>query len=410
MPKVSVIIPVYNTEDYLRQCLDSVCSQTLDDIEIICVNDGSTDSCGDILAEYSKKDQRIKVLQQQNKGAGVARNTGLKAARAKYLYFLDPDDYIDKSLLARAVARIDKLQADVVVFESYELNAKTSQVRRMDWLFHKEWVPAQEPFSHKDMPGLIFNAFGSAVWNKLYRREFVTHHKLQFQDLRRANDVYFVSRSMVLAQKIVTLKVPLMYYRVGVETSLQSTNEQTPLDFYQALSALKQFLLDHGLYVDEVKKSYVNYALENAIYNLKSQKTYEGFRAILMGAFSKDSQLFSDGALAEAGIVHEHNRRILEEYNTLAGGSIEEALFGYAMTLKKGVDELWQSVQTLQETVTQRDSEAAAYKEAAAELQRIKSSLSWQVTKPLRLASFRARRVIGRLATWRDAPEWRPVS
>jgi glycosyltransferase involved in cell wall biosynthesis len=99
MPKVSVIIPVYNVEAYLRQCLDSVVNQTLKDIEMICVDDGSTDSSAEILKEYAKKDERIRVLTQSNSGAGAARNAGLVSAKGKWLYFLDGDDFIDEHCL-----------------------------------------------------------------------------------------------------------------------------------------------------------------------------------------------------------------------------------------------------------------------------------------------------------------------
>ena len=93
-PKVSVIIPVYNVEDYLRQCLDSVINQTLKDIEIICVDDGSTDNSLQIFREYEQKDSRVKVLTQKNQYAGVARNTGMNIARGHYYVFLDSDDFL----------------------------------------------------------------------------------------------------------------------------------------------------------------------------------------------------------------------------------------------------------------------------------------------------------------------------
>ena len=99
MALVSVIIPVYNLEKYLKQCLESVVSQTLKDIEILCVNDGSTDSSLEILEEYASRDTRIRIINQENHGAGNARNTGLNIAAGEYLYFLDGDDYIENKTL-----------------------------------------------------------------------------------------------------------------------------------------------------------------------------------------------------------------------------------------------------------------------------------------------------------------------
>ena len=115
--KVSVIIPVYNTEKYLRQCLDSVVNQTLRDIEIICVDDGSTDGSIEILREYEQKDSRVKVLCQKNQYAGVARNNGLNYASGEYVFFMDSDDYCCHELLERAVDRAKMVDADIVVFD-----------------------------------------------------------------------------------------------------------------------------------------------------------------------------------------------------------------------------------------------------------------------------------------------------
>ena len=95
MPKVSVIIPVYNVEKYLRQCLDSVINQTLKDIEIICVDDGSTDNCPNILDEYAAKDARIKIIHKKNEGYGKAMNVGISHASGEYIGIVEPDDYID---------------------------------------------------------------------------------------------------------------------------------------------------------------------------------------------------------------------------------------------------------------------------------------------------------------------------
>ena len=102
LPYVSVIIPVYNTAPYLRQCLDSVCKQTLQNIEIICINDGSTDNSAEILQQYEEKDSRVCVITQENKGIAVARNIGLQYARGQYIGFVDSDDWIEPNMFALA--------------------------------------------------------------------------------------------------------------------------------------------------------------------------------------------------------------------------------------------------------------------------------------------------------------------
>ena len=117
-PKISVIIPVYNVEEYLCQCLESVIKQTLREIEIICIDDGSTDNSLKILQEYAQKDRRITVLKQENLHAGVARNAGLAVAKGEYIHFLDSDDWIDEETYAKLYDLITTTQADFVKFKS----------------------------------------------------------------------------------------------------------------------------------------------------------------------------------------------------------------------------------------------------------------------------------------------------
>ncbi len=118
-PRISVIMPVHNAERYLEQCLDSVIAQTEKDIEIICVNDGSTDSSPQILRSYADSDNRISIINQEQKGAGAARNKGLEQAKAKYLSFLDADDFFELDMLKTAADRADQTNADVLVFGAW---------------------------------------------------------------------------------------------------------------------------------------------------------------------------------------------------------------------------------------------------------------------------------------------------
>ena len=125
-PRVSVIIPVYNVEKYLPQCLDSVVNQTLPDIEIICVDDGSTDSSLDILKDYARRDKRITVLRQKNLHAGVARNAGLSIARGEYLSFLDSDDFFELDMLDQCYAKLKKDKSDVCIFSGDMIDYKNN--------------------------------------------------------------------------------------------------------------------------------------------------------------------------------------------------------------------------------------------------------------------------------------------
>ena len=142
MIKVSVIIPVYNVKPYLKQCMDSVVGQTLRDIEIICVDDESTDGSLKILQEYAEKDTRIQIIRQKNAGAGAARNNGMRHATGKYLSFLDSDDFFEMDMLEKAYEKAERDQADFVVYKSDQYHTEKDEFIKVDWVVREEELPA----------------------------------------------------------------------------------------------------------------------------------------------------------------------------------------------------------------------------------------------------------------------------
>ena len=195
MPKVSIIIPVYNVEAYLRQCLDSVLNQTLRDIEIICVNDGSTDGSSDILASYASQDSRLVVVEQPRSGAGPARNLGMSRAKGQYLDFVDADDFLASDMLERRLACAEETQADIVISGFCRYDASGTALQRRT-LFG--WAVGKLPrvFAPDAFADSIFTTFQPAPWNKFFRAGFVAHHGLQFQSLPCCNDVCFTQTAM----------------------------------------------------------------------------------------------------------------------------------------------------------------------------------------------------------------------
>ena len=272
MPKVSVIIPVYNVEKYLRECLDSVVNQTLNDIEIICIDDGSTDNSRRVLDEYAKKDSRIIILQQENQGAACARNFGMSIAQGKYLSFLDSDDVFHLDMLKNATDKAENFDADIVVFKAISLDIYTGKKVALNDRFERLAKYKNEVFSYKDIPDEIFNSFMVPAWNKVFKRDFIVNKNIQFQNIKRSNDLYFTNKALALADKIVLLDEHLVFYRTGMQSNLQATNDKTPLAFYEALCELKRFLDSEKLYT-KVQKSFLNLAIETIFYNLNSVKT-----------------------------------------------------------------------------------------------------------------------------------------
>lgn len=295
-PKVSVIIPIYNVEEYLRECLDSVINQTLKEIEIICVDDGSTDSSLEILKEYAKRDDRFTIITQENLHAGVARNAGLSVAKGEYIHFLDSDDWIELEMLEKVTKRIAQDDADICVFVTDCYNNKNKEYRPMPWGLAEKYIPKTEPFSSDDINNYLFNFCQSWPWNKLFKHSFLTKKKLYFQSLARTNDLFFVFMSLVLANRIVTEKSCLLHYRINLPSSLQATNEKTPLDWYYALSTLKKQLEKLGVY-NKYKQSFVNLALGSCQTNrnsISNNEIKEKLRKDIKNKLAKELDIYKN--------------------------------------------------------------------------------------------------------------------
>ena len=183
-PKISVIIPVYNVEKYLSECLDSVVKQTLRDIEIICINDGSTDNSLSILKEYASKDSRIKIIDKENQGQGYARKVGLDKASGEYILFCDSDDYYSELIAFEELYNyIEKVKVDVVIFNQIRNYILEGYIEKIGGIY-----PQKEKFSYLDMNNIF--AFRVTAWLKLYSRTFLNSYedwyfpkKIKYEDM-----------------------------------------------------------------------------------------------------------------------------------------------------------------------------------------------------------------------------------
>ena len=267
--KVSVIVPVYNAQDYLEQCIVSILEQTLQEIEVICVDDSSTDRSLEILKKYEKEDSRMRVLTQPNSGAGAARNRGLSQASGEYLSFLDADDFFEPDMLELAYAKAKEDRADMVVFKSDQYHTDSDQFVQVAWTLREKEIPPYTPFNHRQMTDNIFKVFVGWAWDKLFSREFVEKHHLTFQEQRTSNDMLFVFSAVALAKRITIVPKVLAHQRRDAKDSLSKTRENSWHCFYDALTALRQRLTDEGLF-PETEKDFINYALHFSLWNLRT--------------------------------------------------------------------------------------------------------------------------------------------
>lgn len=271
MPKVTVIIPVYNAEQHLRECLDSVLQQTLKDIEVLCINDGSKDNSLEILKEYEKKDNRFKIINKEHSNAGEARNKGLQFAKGDFLSFLDADDIFDKEMLEKAYNAAKKQKdIDVVVFAAKSFSTDRKKAKHIHGSLRKYNCPKNNPFMPIEMNNYLFNSFQNWAWNKIFRRVFIINNSIAFQSISHTNDMLFTCCALVKARKIAVVNEDLVYYRIGQENNLQSTNHDDPTSFWQAYTKtykrIKEYLNEDFYHY---RNSLANWILAGCRYNLR---------------------------------------------------------------------------------------------------------------------------------------------
>ena len=271
-PLVSVILTVYNDGKFLVRFLDSLIHQTLRNIEIICVNDGSSDDSHDILEEYSRKDKRIRVFHQENRGANPARNLGLEQARGVYLSVLDADDFFAPEMLEESSGILEKEKSDIAVFAAYSFSDRTGEIKKIGYSLQTEFLPEERPFKPIRMKDRLLNAFQNWTWNKVFRKSFIDENHIIFQDVKRTTDMAFTLEALVKAGSISVIDKPLAYYRVDNPESLQATNHLAPLAFWDAYTETQRRIRAAGVY-DVYEKSFLNHVLSGCIFNMDSNKT-----------------------------------------------------------------------------------------------------------------------------------------
>ena len=271
MCKVAVIVPVYNDEKFLKQCITSIQNQTLKNIQIICVDDGSTDSSPAILEELKEKDSRLLLLRQGNQGAGSARNLGMQYAEGDFISFLDSDDVFESHMLELMVEKAEREHLDILVCRADTFHSETGNVESIDWSICEDLLPDHSPFCSLDIKQNFFETFVWWPWDKLFRRDFLNRTGLHFQRLRTTNDLFFTAATMLSARRIAVLNQIFVHQRVGVSSSLSSTREKSWDNFYKALINLREFLKDKGIY-HRFEQDFINYCLNFSLWHLDTIK------------------------------------------------------------------------------------------------------------------------------------------
>ena len=247
MVKVSVVIPVYNVEDYLEDCLNSIVNQTLEDIEIICINDGSTDNSLEILNRYAEKDDRMIVVSQENGGHAVATNNGMSMAKGEYLYLMDSDDIVKLNTLEDTYKIAEEKNLDFVIFKAINYNDPEdryyeTEVYSMGNLLK---TVGTNVFNYKDLPDDVMFNMSVTPWSKLYNREFIERIGAKFPEGLVFEDNVFFWQVLFNAERIYFYD-EFLFTRRWYSTSSTTAGDKRFLDSIQVYNLIWEEFRKHG--------------------------------------------------------------------------------------------------------------------------------------------------------------------
>lgn len=237
--KFSVVIPVFNVEAYLRDCLDSVLGQTYDDWQAICINDGSTDGSADILNEYAAHERRMKVITQPNGGLSAARNAGIKAAEGEYVLFLDSDDWLEKNALEALSANLE--DEDMLCFSGRRYFESERAYHDADQLKAQSYLSGMDYYNENAL--LVRDFAFVCVVLRIYKREFLSRHNLRFKEGIFHEDNLFTPLACYYAEKVKVINECLYDYRVRSNSITTTINVKRLRDLLGTANTLAAFFV-----------------------------------------------------------------------------------------------------------------------------------------------------------------------
>ncbi len=234
MPKISVIIPMHNVENYIKECLDSILKQTFQDFEVLVINDQSTDQSRNIVQSYIDDGcKKIKIFDVSFGGPSRSRNFGIAHARGEYLYFIDSDDFVKKNLFAYVLSEMEKKDAEIAVFDSYEYDNDEKKTILKG---------KKQAGTNNELDNWIISP--PAVWNKMFKKELFNRTGILFPEDLLYEDLATLPRLFLQAKKVIYLEKALHYYRQREGSIMNSINRKL-FHMYPSLQVLLEFYRDH---------------------------------------------------------------------------------------------------------------------------------------------------------------------
>ena len=333
MPQVSVVVPIYKVEKYLRQCVDSILGQTLTDIEVILVDDGSPDSCPAIVDEYAAADSRVIAIHQPNGGYGKAVNTGIAHATAPYIGIIESDDWIEPAMYEKLYNRAQETGADVVkcMFWKYDSTLPAGKQDEL-WLTntHNLLNAPDTPFTPTDWESIFF--FHASLWSNLYRADFLK--QIAFIETQGAayQDFPFIMEVYARAKSLSILKEPFLHYRMEAQQDSSSTSNGPGLmRMADMAAAARDVLINHNI-LEKVKEAFYFHAyMANIGYLSSIQAEYreEYFNKVHLFM----SPLLADPSFTWKYFSRKHRKKAL---HIARGGDADSLERRWRFSFKKG--------------------------------------------------------------------------
>lgn len=281
-PKVSIVIPVFNMERFLDRCLRSVLGQSYKDIEVIIVDDGSTDRSRSIIDSYASLDRRVVTLYQQNEGSGVARNLGLSTSSGSYVYFCDPDDWIDENLIEENVKIMEQWNANMVVFGYfYEFYDGDKLIRQEEHSLQSTFLQNKDDF-RMYFSTMINHGLSNQIWTKMYRRDYLTEERCVFSSARMGQDVDFnITVYRNIHRVYINCKSYYHYYREKQTETAVTKFIENKFDIVTRINS--KYL--------ELICEYWRYKENDVIWSIERMYLYEVFENVAINLYHKNSHL-----------------------------------------------------------------------------------------------------------------------
>ena len=366
MVKVSVIVPVYNVEKYLEECLDSIINQTLEDIEIICINDGSTDNSLNILNSYTKTDKRMKVFSQENQGQGVARNYGLSIATGDYIYFMDSDDILELNALELVYTNAISNNSELVMFKISRFNAFEEDYSKPGFPLEDSFNEVDfnnYTFTYKNIKNYVLNSSFSP-WSKLYKKDFLEKWRdFKFPINIAYEDVLFHVKAVLRSSKISFVPEFLYKYRTSNINSITHT-ESNAIDIFKVCDSVESFLKKED-YFEEFEKEFYEFKVTQTLQYLFFSESEEYFTLTKRELLKINSKFIPS--------------RFAEQYSTILNSSSLKDL--KIKTYKSNIKNLEKENKKLNKQNKELNKELKKVKKLN---NKLINSNSWKITKPIR--------------------------